>query len=142
MVLTPGEDGDEGVERDDGEVDGRGEEEVAYAGSGGADTVAPADVEDEVDHVEDRHRRLSSQRGCRGGRGGGLTGTRQIHPVTSSIFRTNNIQTSRAIAPASCGTRRSIAMIRVISSPRFEIGAALRRWARSIFALTEWSSWT
>lgn len=57
--LLPGENSDEGVERHDSEINGRCEQEVADARPGSADTVAPADMVDEVYEVENSHNRLS-----------------------------------------------------------------------------------
>lgn len=57
-MLAIAEDGDKGVERDDGKVHNRGEKEVAHAGSRGADTVTASYMVDVVDDMEDSCRRL------------------------------------------------------------------------------------
>lgn len=56
--LVPGEDSDEGIKRHDREVDGQREQEVGDARPGRPNTIATADMVDEVHNVEEGHQRL------------------------------------------------------------------------------------
>lgn len=141
--LVPGEDSDEGIKRHDREVDGQREQEVGDARPGRPNTIATADMVDEVHNVEEGHQRLPQKSAPILGRGKGdrkagvLTGTRQIHPVVSSSFLTKSIHTSSPIAPASCRTLNSIATLLTMSRPLLDIGAAFCLCARSIFAVID-----